>query len=67
MCWTDGETYDGPEIPDRAGGVAEGKETLDEAGDRLLDFVLKIASGEKTLSEQHDIREISIFKDGVVL
>lgn len=49
-----------------AGTVAEG-EDLDAAGDRLLDFVLKIASGQKTRSEEKDIREISIFKDGVVL
>ena len=50
-----------------AGSVAEGKETLDEAGDRLLDYVLSVASGEETLSEQHGIREIAIFKDGVTL
>ena len=50
-----------------AGTVAEGKETLDEAGDRLLDYVLSVASGEETLSEQHGCREIAIFKDGVTL
>ena len=50
-----------------AGTVAEGKETLDEAGDRLLDYVLAVASGEETLAEKHGCREISIFKDGVVL
>ncbi|MCR5674533.1 MAG: altronate dehydratase family protein [Lachnospiraceae bacterium] len=50
-----------------AGTVAEGKETLDEAGDRLLDYVLRVASGEETLAEKHGCREISIFKDGVVL
>ena len=50
-----------------AGTVADGTETLDQIGDRLLDYVLKVASGEKTLAEQHERREISIFKDGVVL
>ena len=50
-----------------AGTVAEGTETLDEAGDRLLDYVLRVASGEQTLAERHGCREISIFKDGVVL
>lgn len=50
-----------------AGTVAEGLETLDEAGDRLLEYVLRVASGEKTLAEKHGCREISIFKDGVVL
>ena len=49
-----------------AGSVAEG-ESLDDAGDRLLDYVLRVASGEKTLAEKHGCREISIFKDGVVL
>ncbi|MBR3069255.1 MAG: UxaA family hydrolase, partial [Lachnospiraceae bacterium] len=49
-----------------AGTVADG-ESLDAAGDRLLDFVMEIASGKKTKSEEHGIREISIFKDGVVL
>ena len=49
-----------------AGTVAEG-ESLDDAGDRLLDYVLKVASGEQTKAEQHGAREISIFKDGVVL
>ena len=49
-----------------AGTVAEG-ESLDAAGDRLLDFVLEIASGRRTKSEEHGARDISIFKDGVVL
>ena len=40
---------------------------LDEAGERLLDFVMEIASGKKTRSEERGAREISIFKDGVVL
>ena len=49
-----------------AGSVAEG-EPLDAAGDRLLDFVLEVAGGRQTKNEQHNAREISIFKDGVVL
>lgn len=49
-----------------AGTVAEG-EDLDVAGERLLDFVLEIASGKETKSEERGFREISIFKDGVVL
>lgn len=49
-----------------AGSVAEG-ESLDSAGDRLLDYVLAVASGEKTIAERRGAREISIFKDGVVL
>lgn len=50
-----------------AGTVAEGKETLEQAGERLLDFVLNTASGAATKTETLGAREISIFKDGVVL
>ncbi len=49
-----------------AGSVAEG-EDLDAAGERLLDYVLQVASGEKTAAERHGAREIAIFKDGVTL
>lgn len=49
-----------------AGTVAEG-EPLNDAGLRLLDYVLSVASGEKTQTEKRGYREISIFKDGVVL
>ena len=49
-----------------AGSVAQG-ESLDRAGDRLLDYVLSVASGERTSAERRGAREISIFKDGVVL
>ncbi len=49
-----------------AGTVAQG-EDLDHAGDRLLDFVLEIASGKKTKTEERGAREIAIFKDGVTL
>ena len=49
-----------------AGTVAQG-EDLDHAGDRLLDFVLEIASGKKTHAEERGAREIAIFKDGVTL
>ncbi|MBO6158501.1 MAG: altronate dehydratase [Firmicutes bacterium] len=49
-----------------AGSVAEG-EPLDEAGKRLMDYVLRVASGEKTKAEAHGAKEIAIFKDGVTL
>ena len=49
-----------------AGTVAQG-ESLDSAGDRLLDYVLSVASGQPTSAERRGAREISIFKDGVVL
>ena len=49
-----------------AGTAAQG-EPLDSVGARLMDFVLEIASGKQTLAERRGAREISIFKDGVVL
>ena len=49
-----------------AGTVAQG-ESLDATGDRLLDFVLEVAGGRPTRAEEQGFREISIFKDGVVL
>ena len=49
-----------------AGSVAEG-EALDSAGDRLLDYVLEVASGRRTHAEERGAREIAIFKDGVTL
>lgn len=50
-----------------AGVVADGEQTIDENGAELMDFVLSIASGKQTKTEQKGFREISIFKDGVVL
>ena len=38
-----------------------------EAGADLLALVLEVASGKQTKTEQKGYREISIFKDGVVL
>ena len=50
-----------------AGVVADGVRNLDEAGADLLALVLEVASGKQTKTEQKGYREISIFKDGVVL
>lgn len=50
-----------------AGVVADGVKTLDEAGADLLELVCEVASGKKTSAERKGFREISIFKDGVVL
>lgn len=47
--------------------AADGTRTLDEAGADLLPLVLEVASGKQTKTEQKGYREISIFKDGVVL
>ncbi len=50
-----------------AGVVADGQRSLDEAAEDLMQAVLAVASGKKTRAEEHGFREISIFKDGVVL
>lgn len=50
-----------------AGTVADGTRTLDEAADDLMTLVLEVASGKQTRTEERGFREISIFKDGVVL
>ena len=50
-----------------AGVVADGVATLDEAAADLMKLVLEVASGKKTRTEERGYREISIFKDGVVL
>ena len=50
-----------------AGTVADGAETLDEAGERLFRHVLRVASGERTKSERMGARGIAIFKTGVTL
>ena len=49
------------------GVIADGEKTIDEAAKDLLDLVIRVASGEQTKAEKHGFREISIFKDGVVL
>lgn len=46
-----------------AGEIINGADLSDE----LFDYVLKIAGGELTNNEKNGYREISIFKDGVVL
>lgn len=50
-----------------AGVVADGTQTLDDAARDLMTLVLEVASGKQTRTEEKGFREISIFKDGVVL
>ena len=50
-----------------AGLVADGIKTLEESAADLMDMVLSVASGQQTKAEERGFREISIFKDGVVL
>ena len=50
-----------------AGVVADGVSTLDDAAKNLMRLVLQTASGQKTKTELKGFREISIFKEGIVL
>ena len=50
-----------------AGTIADGSQSIGEAGAALYALVLDVASGKQTRTEQKGYREISIFKDGVVL
>ncbi len=50
-----------------AGLVADGTMSLAESAQALMKQVLETASGKKTRTEEKGFREISIFKDGVVL
>ncbi|MDR1952601.1 MAG: altronate dehydratase family protein [Elusimicrobiota bacterium] len=49
-----------------AGSIIEG-ESFESLAEKLFDYILNVASGEKTKNEINDYREISIFKDGVIL
>ena len=64
----DGEEFVWTRRPNfNTGVIADGEKTIDEAAKDLLDLVIRVASGEQTKAEKHGFREISIFKDGVVL
>lgn len=49
-----------------AGSIVDG-ETVEQAGLRLFDYVLRVAGGQTTKAEQNNYRGIAIFKDGVTL
>ena len=50
-----------------AGMIADGSATINEVASNLMKLVLEIASGKETCTEEKGYREISIFKDGIVL
>jgi len=50
-----------------AGAVADGSSSISASADDLMELVLSVASGAQTKAEAMGYREISIFKDGVVL
>lgn len=48
-------------------GVLAEDSPMEEVSKRFIDFVLDVASGKTVRSEEHDAREIAIFKQGVTL
>ncbi len=51
-----------------AGVLLSGTKTLEQSTDELLDFILRVASGEvRAKNELNGFREITIFKTGVTL
>ena len=62
------EVWDGSTATGFASGTGTAADPyIIENGAQLMDFVLSIASGKQTKTEERGFREISIFKDGVVL
>ncbi len=49
-----------------AGRLLAGR-SLEELGGELLEYVLRVASGEKTRSEENGFHDLAIFKQGVTL
>lgn len=49
-----------------AGTLLEG-ETFEDAEKNLLDLIINIANGKKTLNETNGYEEIAVFKDGITL
>lgn len=49
-----------------AGQLLQGKD-MEQLADEFIDYIMAVASGRKTCSEQMGFREITIFKDGVTL
>ena len=49
-----------------AGQLVEGK-NFDEVTEDFFDYILQVASGKQTNNEIHGYKDISIFRDGVIL
>jgi altronate hydrolase len=58
-----------PDIIDiNTGGIIEGEETIEQAGERILDYVIKVASGEvKSKSVIHGQDDFIPWKRGMSL
>ncbi|MCR5537128.1 MAG: altronate dehydratase family protein [Succinivibrio sp.] len=49
-----------------AGAIVDGRD-FDELAEELLDYILKVASGQLSVSEKRGFHELLIWKDGVTL
>jgi altronate hydrolase len=49
-----------------AGAIVDGKD-FDTLAEELLDYIVKIASGQESVSEKRNFHELLIWKDGVTL
>lgn len=50
-----------------AGRIVSENQTFEKLRDEFIDYLIKVASGQETNNEMYGFREISIFKDGVIL
>ncbi len=57
-----------PDIIDvNTGTVIDGAETIEQAGERILDYVIRVASGEEVAAVRHDQTDFIPWKRGVSL
>ena len=57
-----------PDIIDvNTGTVIDGEETIEQAGERILDYVIRVASGEEVAAVRHDQTDFIPWKRGVSL
>ena len=57
-----------PDIIDlNTGTVIDGEETIEQAGERILDYVVRVASGEEVAAVRHDQTDFIPWKRGVSL
>ncbi|GAA4353294.1 altronate dehydratase family protein [Hymenobacter saemangeumensis] len=57
-----------PDIIDvNTGTIIDGEETIEQAGERILDYVIKVASGEEVAAVRHDQTDFIPWKRGVSL
>ena len=45
-----------------AGTIVEGMESINSVGGRIFNFVLEVASGRKTKTEEHNYRDFAIYR-----